>query len=91
LVRPLTLPEQIARLREAMGQLAAGVRALRGTVHASRPCRAVHGLLRGRVRGGLQVRAKVTVRGAELDDGGMLTDFRRLKDEVRAVLEELDH
>ena len=31
------------------------------------------------------------MRGRQLDRGGMLIDFRRLKEEVRQVLEPLDH
>jgi 6-pyruvoyltetrahydropterin/6-carboxytetrahydropterin synthase len=34
---------------------------------------------------------EVFVRGAELDEAGLLVDFRVLKDAVRASLEQLDH
>lgn len=34
---------------------------------------------------------EVTVRGKDLDDLGMVYDFKRLKDELRTVLDDYDH
>ena len=40
---------------------------------------------------GHNYRVRVTARGAQLDEGGMLVDFGILKGALRTVLTELDH